>query len=349
MRSKTDVGILGYGAYIPMYRIKNSEIATMWNRDPKRTPVIEKATNGPDEDVITMGCEAARNAILRAKINPKMLQTLYLGTESKPYAVKPSATVIAEAIGATGELLSADYEFACKAGTETFQACIGLVGSEMVEHAMGIGVDTAQGRPQDALEFTAASGGGAYIFSKKSNQTLAYIEGSCSFVTDTPDFWRRQHEIYPSHGGRFTGKPAYFRHVIGAAKMLFEKGGYKKDDFDYACFHQPNKKFPMSAAKILGFSNDQIKHGLLSPYVGNTYAGAVPLGLTNILDNVEAGARILVVSYGSGAGSDAFSIVTQDALKERRDLAPMTQNYLDKKRYIDYATYARFRNKIRAE
>lgn len=349
MKPNSEVGIIGYGAYVPIYRIKNSEIARMWNNDPNSTPITEKATVGPDEDVITMSVEAARNALRRAKIDAKRLQAVYVGTESKPYAVKPSGTVVAEAIGATGELLSADYEFACKAGTEAFQTCIGLVGSGMIDYAMGIGIDTAQGKPQDALEYTAASGGAAYIFAKKSNDTLAYIEESCSFVTDTPDFWRRQHEHYPAHGGRFTGKPAYFKHMIGAAKMLFEKTGFSEKDFDYAVFHQPNKKFPQNAGKILGFSQDKIKQGLLSPIVGNTYAGAVPLGLSNVLDHVEAGSRILAVSYGSGAGSDAFSIVTQDALIERRDLAPKTEVYINKKQYIDYATYAKFRGKIRAD
>lgn len=349
VKPSVDVGVLGYGAYIPMNRIKNSEIARVWSTDQTRTPVIEKAVAGLDEDVITMSVEAARNALKRAGVSGDKVQAVYVGTESKPYAVKPSGTVVAEAIGASGELLSADFEFACKAGTETFQACIGLVGSGMVDYALGIGMDTAQGRPRDALEFTAASGGAAFLFAKKSSETLCHVEDSYSYVTDTPDFWRRQHEHYPSHGGRFTGEPAYFSHIMAATEALFEKTGLAEKDFDHAVFHQPNAKFPTTVARRLGFSKEKIKLGLLSPVIGNTYAGSSPVGLTNVLDHAKPNERILMVSYGSGAGSDAFSLMTQDAIVDRQKLARSTESYIARKRYIDYATYTNFRSKLRCD
>ena len=96
----------------------------------------------------------------------------------------------------------------------------------MVE-ALAIGADTSQGAPGDALEYTASAGGAAYIIGEKN--TLADIEHTCSYTTDTPDFYRREGEDYPSHGGRFTGEPAYFKHVLGAAKMLFEETDSKPE------------------------------------------------------------------------------------------------------------------------
>ena len=40
-------------------------------------------------------------------------------------------------------------------------AAMGLVGSGMGHYAMAIGMDTAQGKPGDALEYTAGAGGAA--------------------------------------------------------------------------------------------------------------------------------------------------------------------------------------------
>jgi len=344
LRPIKDVGIVGYGAYVPMFRIKSAEIGRVWGINA--FPIEEKAVNNLDEDALTIGIEAARNALKRAKIDPGLIRAIWFGSESKPYAVKPSATVIAEAIGATPHLDAADFEFACKAGTEALQAAIGFVGSGMAEYAMAIGADTAQGRPGDHLEFTAAAGGAAYIVGEKSSETLAYFEGSYSYVTDTPDFWRRQHEHYPRHGNRFTGEPAYFRHIINAAKGLMEELGLTVNDFDYAVFHQPNVKFPLTVAKILGIPVERVKPGLLSGVIGNTYSGATLVGVSAVLDIAKPGERILWVSFGSGAGSDAFSLVVQDAIEEKRDLAPKTWDYINRKKYIDYALYVKHRGKL---
>ncbi len=347
MKPITDVGIVGYGAYVPIYRIKAEEIARVWGKNSERLPIDEKAVIGPDEDTITIAVESARYALKRAQIRPNELGAVYVGTESKPYAVKPSGTIVAEAIGATPTVMTADYEFACKAGTEAFQTCIGLVGSQMVRYAMAVGVDTAQGRPADELEYTAACGGAAFIFGRRSSETLAYVEATYSYVTDTPDFWRREHQFYPRHAGRFTGDPAYFNQTISAGNGLMKEMGLRPEDVDYAVLHQPNAKFPTEAAKKLGFPIEKVKPGLLSPSIGNTYAGSSPMGLAATLDVAEPGDRILVVSYGSGAGSDAFSLIVQAGVVPKRDLAPKMGTLISRKRYIDYAVYARFRDKIK--
>lgn len=343
-------GIVGYGAYIPTYRIKTSEIARVWGEEPERIEgglgIKEKAVGKVDEDAATIAVEAARNAMKRARINPAELGAVYVGSESHPYAVKPTASIVAEAIGAVPNTTAADLEFACKAATAGFQMCMGLVDSKIINYGMSIGADTAQGRPGDALEYSAGSGGAAYIFGK-DNESVAVIEATFSFTTDTPDFWRRQKADYPTHAGRFTGAPAYFKHVSGATKGILEKTGARLSDFDYVVFHQPNAKFPVQLAEKLGIPKEKLKIGLLTPFIGNTYSGAVPLGLSAILDVAKPGQKILATSFGSGAGSDSFIISVTDKIEEIQDLAQKTQSYIEKKIYIDYATYIKYRGKLK--
>ena len=340
-----DVGIAGYGAYVPRYRLPGSEVDRIWTDGQAGSPVKEKAVPGPDEDTATMSIEAARNALARAGVDPTAIRAVWVGSESPPYAVKPTSTIVAEAIGAVPATQAADWEFACKAGTEAFQAAIGLVGSGMADYALVIGMDTAQGRPGDALEYTAGAGGAAYILGP-AEEGLAVIEGSFSYVTDTPDFFRRPYQHYPQHGHRFTGDPAYFKHVLAAARQLMELLGTVPADYAAAVFHQPNPKFPEQAAKSLGFKPEQTRTGLLCPVVGNTYAGSALLGLTAILDEARPGDRLLLVSYGSGAGSDAISLHVTDRIEERRDRAPRTQVYVERRKAIDYGTYVRYRKKL---
>ena len=346
LKTSRPVGLVGYGAYVPRYRLPAVEVARVWaGGKTGGLPIKEKAVAGMDEDVITMSIEAARNALMRAQIDPQLIRAVWVGSESHPYAVKPSSTIVAEAVGAGPNIQAGDWEFACKAGTEALVAAIGVVGSCMGDYALAIGMDTAQGQPGDALEYTAASGGAAYVVGPVE-EAIVEVEASYSFVTDTPDFWRRAEQKYPEHGQRFTGDPAYFKHITEAASTMMKEMGTTAQDYAWAVFHQPNAKFPQRAAGMLGFTDAQIKPGLLVPVIGNTYAGASMIGLTATLDIAKPGDRILMVSFGSGAGSDAFSLRVTDKIEERRDLAPKTADYIARRTQIDYATYVRMRGKL---
>jgi len=340
-------GIAGYGAYIPRYRIETSEISRVWRgaQDGNHLPIRQKSVPGPDEDTITMSIEAGKNALLRAQIEPASVRAVWIGSESHPYAVKPSGTVVAQALHIYPANTAADLEFACKAGTEAMQAALGYVGSGMADYAMAIGMDTAQGRPGDALEYTAAAGGAAFVIAA-AEKSIAILEGAFSYVTDTPDFFRRNYEKYPQHGNRFTGEPAYFHHIRSSVTILMESLSLTPADFKYVSFHQPNSKFPLKMARELGFKREQIEVSLLSPVVGNVYAGSSVLGFTAALDAAQPGDRILLASFGSGAGSDAFSFVVTERILEAKDKAPRTAWYVQRKKTIDYATYARWRGKI---
>jgi len=344
------VGIIGYGTQIPRYRIKVEEIAKVWGADPvalkKGLNLNEKSVPAPDEDCATLSVNAARNALRRAGIAPSEIGAVYVGSESHPYAVKPTGTIVSEALGACPYVHTADLEFACKAGTEGMFIALQLVQSGSVKYALAIGADTSQGAPGDALEYSASAGAAAYLMG--SEKVIAELIDTHAYMTDTPDFWRRENAYYPEHGGRFTGEPAYKKHTTGAVEAILEKTGMKPSDFHYMIFHQPNGKFPVQVAKSLGFTEPQYRYGLLTPMLGNTYSGSSPMGLAATLDEAKEDELILLVSYGSGAGSDAFVFRTTKRLAEIRELAPKVRTQLDThKTYLQYGVYAKFRRKIR--
>ncbi len=341
------VGIVGYGAYVPRLRIRVEEIARVWGHDASSyrdgLGVDEKSVPSLDEDTATIAVEAARNAMRRAwEVKPNGVGAVFVGSESHPYAVKPTAATVAEALGLTPNLTAVDTEFACKAATTAIQACLGLVKADYIKYGISIGADTAQGAPRDALEYTSAAGGAAFVIGAGEG-VIAEVEGTYSYTQDVPDFWRRDGANYPRHAGRFTGEPAYFEHIINCTKTLLAKMGTTPKDYDYVVFHQPNLKFPLKAARELGFDERKLHLGLLVSRLGNTYSGSSLLGLAAVLDFASPGERILLTSYGSGAGSDSFSIRVTDVIETKRELAPPVMYYLDRCEYIDYSTYARYR------
>jgi hydroxymethylglutaryl-CoA synthase len=215
----------------------------------------------------------------------------------------------------------------------------------MIEYGLAIGADDSQGRPRDPLEYTAGAGSAAFLIGKKN--VVAELEGTYSVTTDTPDFWRREGAFYPSHGQRFTGQPAYFQHTVDATKGLMDHLGTQPSDYNYITFHQPNTKFPLNVARMLGFTKEQVELSLVCKDIGNAYSASSMLGLTQILNHAKSGDKVLITSYGSGAGSDAISFSITDKIEELKSYPYNVNYYLERKEYINYGLYARYKGVLR--
>ena len=338
------IGIVSYGAYIPKFRIKPSQIAQTWGKEVKEIEkslgVFEKTVASYDEDAITQAIEASTKAIINGQINPTKIGGITVGSESHPYAVKPSSTTVAEILGMGTDYLAVDLEFACKAGTAGIQLLSGLISQGKTEYVLAIGSDVAQSKPADVLEYTASSAAAAFVLGQEG--VIANIIEFTSYSSDTPDFWRKDTEKFPSHAGRFTGAPAYFAHILGASERLFKQVRMKSSDFNHAVFHMPNAKFPKEAAKRLGFTPKQLEAGFVVEQIGNPYSASSMIGLAAILDIAKAHDKIFMCSYGSGAGSDAFVFEVTKEIKnyQKRNQATIAKQIKDKE-YIDYSLIAR--------
>ena len=331
------VGITSYGFYVPRYRIKTEEIANRWGK--KGTDISgslginEKAVASFDEDALTMAYEASDMAL--EHIDRKSIEGIFVGSETHPYLVNPTSTILGEYLGIGNAYQAFDTQFACKAATGALITGVGLVKSEMIKnHVLVVGTDKASGKPGDPLDYSAASAAAAVTIGSR-NVILEYID-SFSYSSDIPDFWRRHGQSYPSHGGRFTG---YFSHISGAVQGLLSKTGYKPSDFARAIFHMPNGKYPVKIASSLGFNHDQIKDSLVVTQLGNSYAACVLVGLSAVIDTVKKDDLILIASYGSGAGSDAIVFKATNKITSQRK---HFNSYIKEKKYIDYTTYLKF-------
>lgn len=344
------VGILGYGVYIPAYRIRVADIASVWGKNgediEKTLHVKEKSVAGDDEDAVTVAYEAATYALSRAHISSEKIDVCLVGSETHPYAVNPTSTIVGEFLGIGHNYFAADLEFACKAGTAGMIAVSGLIAAERASVGLVIGSDTAAARPHDILEYTASSAGAAFLLGKDAQQNLAEILDFTSYSSDTPDFWRRDGVRFPSHSGRFTGEPAYFTHIEGVAKRLFAKTKLTSSDFDYCVFHMPNGKFPRQIAKRLGFTQEQIAPSLVVDELGNPYSASSLIGLAAVLDKAVPNQRILLLSYGSGAGSDGFILQTTKHIAEGQKNVPSVAKQMKEKKYISYVEYLKKRRKL---
>lgn len=338
-------GIVGYGVYTSKFRIKEGK--------------MERSVPYIDEDAVTAAVEAGKLALIHSGVSQSSIGKVYVGSESNPYAVNPIASKVAQVLKLGREekadgvqsVDAIDTEFACKAATSVFKDAASLVYYPKLctSFAMVIGTDNSQAAPRSELggelDHFVGFGAGAFIFGM--SDVIAEIEGWYSCTSDTPDFWRRDLQAYPRHGGRFTGEPAYFKHVLKACRTLMEKLDLKIDDIDYFVPHQPNLRFPIKVAKQLGFKEEQYLPSLKVANFGNAYSGSSPIGLAAVLDDAKPDERIVLVSYGSGAGSDAYSFIATKQILEKRSRQKFTIHSQSEKRnlhYVDYHTYRRLKH-----
>jgi len=351
-------GIVGYGAYIPKFRLKVEDIWDVWV-DPIETAAIvkkkrdltEKAVGRWDEDSVTMAIFAAKSSLAMAEVPGEDLNAIYFGSCTNPYVSKASALVVAEALRSGPELLAADCQFATKSGTAALQICSALVETGMARYGLAIGSDDMSRHvpPHDPDEYAASSGAGALLIGKE--KVVAEIEGMYSWTTQTPEFYRLDGERYIKHGANENEEPlvGYGKHVKNAVQGFMKKFDCSPRAFAYVALSQPDGRLPLEVSKELGFSDQQIRPGLIAPAIGDCGSASPFLALAAILDQAQAEERVLVVSYGFGAGSDVFALKTTALLNEtknRRRGYPSVRDLIDKKENISYAQYLRQERKL---
>jgi len=376
--SRSDVGIVGYGVYVPIQRIRTELIVKA--REAKRKDLPDflqkvrdglllryKAIAGVDEDAITIASEAAQNAITMADLDPCRIGAVAVGSESKPYAVGTIARHVASFTGIGNRVYVADLEGACNAGMQALSFVEGQIVNGQIDYGLAIGADVAQAPQGDPLEYACGAGAGAFVLGR--DNLAASIEDAAAYSSLTMDFWRRDGMPYPSHFGRTTVE-AYVQHVIGAIEhMLSKHPDLKLTDFDYLTFHQPSGYMPLKVCKMLSqgkveglesqdvesrihltseFIEEKVKPWLRVLDTGNTYAASTPIAVCDILDHAQPGQNILAVSYGSGAYTIATWLKVQEGILAKRGRTPTVEQYLRRKREIKLETYQdHLRQKLR--
>lgn len=341
---KSDLKIIGYGSYIPRFRIKKEEYIKAWGNFIGR--IEEKAVIGYDEDTLTMAVEAGQNALKNSNLKREDIKMVSVGSCTPPYVLRSMASEIAMAIGIPLNIALLDFKESEKAGTTGFLASIDILANRG-GFGLVIGSDSPLAKPNEEVEHTFGAAAAAFIIGRNSG--IADIEGYCSYnVTFIADRFRRDGDLkiqdlaIPSYK-----QYAYGSSISGAVKNLMEELGLNPSDFNHVFIQghdtsEPTRVIP----KII---DPKIIYTQSLNLLGDTGAASTLIGLVGILSNVaKPDDRILCVSYGSGAGSDAFSIIVKDNQTNDPEI-PDFETYLNNKEYLDYNKYLKFRELIELE
>jgi len=328
-------GIIGYGVYVPRYRLKQQDAAIPWGG----FATGEKSVCGWDEDVISLAAEASEKAMKHAGVDPAKVGAIHIGTTSSPYIEQYVAPILAETLDLSPETTMIDYCGSLNAVAAALLGCLDAIEARRIECAVVIGTENRAIGPGTEGEVSFGAGAVAMVIGNEA--TIADFEGIHSHSTLFIDRWRAVSDNSVSNyfDYRFDREYGYQKHIVEASKGLLGKLGRKSEDFTYAVFPQPDGRLPGLAARDLGVKREQLAPDISST-VGDLGACSAFVSLAGVLDRAKPGERILLASYGSGA-SNAMSIVVQNQIEEKRNLVVLLEKYLARKAYVDYPTYLR--------
>jgi len=334
-------GIIGYGAYIPRYRLEQKEAAMPWGSWAPG----EKALCGADEDVVTMAAEAMDNAITHSGIDPAQIGAIHIGTASSPYVEQYIAPILAETLGLRPETTMVDYSGSLNALANALLGCLDAIAAKRIKCGIVIGAENRATAP--GAEGDATFGAGAVAMVIGNEGTIAEVEGVHTCSTLFIDRWHSANDGWVSNFNdyRFDREHGYQHHVVGACQGLLEKLGRSAEDYTCAIFPQPDDRIASLPAKSLGIQKEQLAPPIAST-LGDLGSCSAFISLAGVLDRAKAGERLLLASYGSGA-SNAMSLLTRAQISKKRKRVIPLEKYVNRKQYITYTSYMRVREHVK--
>lgn len=345
------VGIVGYGVSLPVHRVRTLDIQKTWNNmsesEVKALRLPERGVLGSDEDAVTLACDASRRALKMAGVPFQEVGALYLGTQTGPYASKASASCLVDMLGVGPAVMCGDCQFSGKSGTMALQAIMALVQSSIVKYGLAVGADALSLHfdPGNPMEYTAAAGAAAFVIG--SENVLATLDATASYTSDTSDYWRLDGDRYFMWGGQAmtstdVGMPS---HTDAAVKTVLAKAKLKHGDISAIAVQQADGNTPSRLARILGFPEAVLMPGAYAGEIGDCGAASSLISLVQILQVAKARQRLLLVSYGWGAGSDAFILTVSESNAGKTSSRSLSE-LLKTKIVVDYATALKMERKL---
>ncbi len=305
--------IVGVGSYLPKKVLTNFDIEKMvdttdeWIRD--RTGIRERRISDKSEATSDLAIEAARKTIASAKMDPKEIELIIVGTSSPDMLFPSTACIVQDKLGAVNSA-AFDVSAACTGFNYALASAACFIESGVYNNVLVIGADTLT----KYLDWTDRNtcilfGDGAGAVMLKATNDGSGVLASYLGAEGSGG----KHLIMPGGGSRdpeakkrfiwMDGKEVFkfaVKVLPKSIKAVLERSKLKTDDISLLIPHQANIRIIDFALRNLGLSKDKVYVNL--DRYGNTSAASIPIAL----DEASREGRIkrgdVVVLAGFGAG-----------------------------------------------
>lgn len=330
------IGITGYGAYVPKYRMDRSVVLQQMGWFARGMAKGEKAVANHDEDAVTMAHAAARAALAGADLSA--VEAFHLASLSLPYKVRQNAVIVAEALSLGAKLRAADYTSSSLCGATALLAALDAVGAGSVRQAVACASDARRAKPASAQDYLWGDAAAAVRVGK--DDVIASFLGAGSLARDFIDKYMIDAEEFEHNWeDRWIRDEGYMKMIPEVIGDLLAKTGTAIGDYKKVCIACPNPSAVKAIAKRCKLDPECLVDNLVGP-VGDTGSAMPLLMLAAALETAAPGDKILVVGFGFGAQALAFEATGKlPGSPSRGCLAKTMARRAPLTEYVRYLTY----------
>jgi len=334
------VGIVGFGSYVPNYRLPRELIAKEWGMPSAGG---EKAVANHDEDSLTLAVNAAINCF--PDTTPAQLDAVFFASTTPPYREKQAAATVAAVLDTGSKVRTADFTDTLRAGTSALLAAVDTVAGG-AKRALVCSADCRMGEPDSMAEQNYGDAGAAVLLGTQN--IIAELIGSFSVSEEFLGTWRTDQQDYlHQFPGAFENKFGYTRFMTTVIKGALQQANIAPSAVSTAVLAAPTPRAIAGVAKAVGLDPKKQILDTLWTMLGDTGAAQPLLLLAAALERAKPGDIILLASYGDGG--DALLFRVTDAIAQYRTARSLFSQIEVKRLLPSYGKYARFRKLIRKE
>lgn len=331
------LGIISYGAYIPIYRMKHELLGQVWG-DSSQTGT-EKAVANEDEDSITMAVEAAIDCLRGIERNS--VDALFFASTTAPYIEKQSASIIAAACDLRREILAVDITNSTRSGTIALKLAADAVHSGSAQKALIVASDCRVPPPNSELETLFGDGAAALLIGEQD--VVAELQGNTNLTSEFTDIWRLPEDgQFRVWEDRFILNEGYAKHIRKTIELLIKQSNLTSENLAKVAFYAPNQRAHTSMARAMRLDSTQIQNPLFNK-VGNTGTAFALMTFVGALEDAKPGDKILLANYGDGADAYLFQI-NKKIEKEKTNHRGIKKHLDSKLMLANYGKYVTFRH-----
>jgi 3-hydroxy-3-methylglutaryl CoA synthase len=340
-----EVGIAGFGAYIPRLRVSREEIVAAhrwWDPSLASNSTSERSASAFDEDSITMAVDALRDCLTDG--DRESVDSLFFGTTTAPFADRLNAGIVAGALRLPEALRAQDVTGSLRAGTSALLSAIDAVKGRGVT-ALCVASDRRAAPAGTKQELSTGHGAAAVCVAPGPG--IARLLGTASLTVDFVDHFRSSGSEFDYHWEeRWVREEGYFKLVPELIERVLAEANIKADSIDHFCLPVPMSRVSKTVASYASLPEESIDD-TLAEGCGDTGAAHSVLMLVRALETAKPGEKILVVGFGQGG--DALVFEATDAIVEYQRRGSGVRKWLNRRVPLAYHRYLALNGLIKVD